>query len=64
MSLETIMEEARQLSEADARRLSAFLVSLRRDPDFAEEMARRIDDKDPKNWATLEEFDRRFGLAS
>ena len=64
MSLETLMEEARKLTEAESRRLSAFLVSLRREPGFAEEMARLVDDKDPKNWATLEQFDQRYGTAS
>ncbi|MFM2141569.1 MAG: hypothetical protein RLZZ476_113 [Verrucomicrobiota bacterium] len=64
MSLETIMEEARKLTDAESRRLSAFLLSLRREPGFAEEMTRMIDDKDPKNWATLEQLDKRFGIAS
>ncbi len=64
MSLETIMEEARKLTEAESRRLSAFLLSLRREPGFAEGMTRMIDDKEPKNWATLEQFDQRYGIAS
>ena len=64
MSLESIMEEARKLSDAESRRLSAFLLSLRREPGFAEEMARLIDDKTPQNWTTLEQFDQRYGIAS
>lgn len=64
MSLESIMEEARKLSDAESRRLSAFLLSLRREPGFAEEMARLIDDKTPQNWATLEQFDQRYGVAT
>jgi hypothetical protein len=59
MSLETIMEEARKLTNAESRRLSAFLLSLRREPGFAEEMTRMMDDKEPKNWATLEQLDQR-----
>jgi hypothetical protein len=59
MSLETIMEEARKLTNAESRRLSAFLLRLRREPGFAEEMTRMMDDKEPKNWATLEQLDQR-----
>ncbi len=66
MSLETIMEEAGKLSDEDSRRLSAYLVSVRRSREagYAEEMARRIDDKDPKNWVTIEDLDRRYGFES
>ena len=64
MSLESIMEEARKLSDAELRRLSAFLLSLRREPGFAEEMARLVDDNEPKNWATLEQLDQFYGAAS
>lgn len=66
MSLELLMQEAAKLSEQDSRKLSAFLVSMRssREEGHAEEMARRIDDKDPANWATIEDLDKRFGLGS
>ena len=64
MSLESIMEEARKLSDAESRRLSAFLLSLRHEPGFAEEMARLVDDKESKNWTTLEQLDQRYRVAS
>lgn len=66
MSLESLMQEAAKLSEQESRRLSAFLVSMRasREEGHAEEMARRIDDKDPANWTTIEDLDKRFGLSS
>ncbi|GEM_PF-1019672 len=66
MSLESLMQEAAKLDDAENRRLSAYLISLRnsREPGHAEKMTRLIDDKDPNNWVTLEGLDRRLGLES
>lgn len=64
MTLDELMEAARKLSVHDQRRLAAFLTTLREDsePSFAEEMARRIDDKNRASWATIEDLDKRFGF--
>lgn len=64
MSLEEIKESVRGLNEKDRKELSAFLTVLRheRDPEYRMELARKIDDKDPENWLSLEEFDRRLGF--
>lgn len=62
MSLDAIMEEARKLGGAERRRLAAFLTTLRDDsePSFAQEMARRIDDKTPGHWVTFEDLQKRY----
>lgn len=62
MSVEVLMEEARKLGGQERRRLAAFLTTLRDDsePSFAEEMARRLDNKSPGYWMTMEEAEKRY----
>lgn len=62
MSLQTLMEEAKKLTEEESRRLSAFLITLRREPNFAEDMKKLMDDKSDSSWATLDQFDQRYGI--
>lgn len=64
MSLESRRPGGRKLSAREHRTLAAFKAAARRqsNPAFAEEMARRIDDKNPANWATIEDLDKRFGF--
>jgi len=63
MSIQEIRSEVEALPVDERRRLAAFLVSLRhRDlADYRARMARKIDDRSPENWITLEELDQRLG---
>lgn len=62
MSIQEIRSEVEALPPDERRKLAAFLVSLRhRDMEgYREQMARRIDDKNPENWLTIEELDQRL----
>lgn len=62
MSIQEIRSEVEALPAEERRKLAAFLVSLRhRDMEgYRQQMARRIDDKNPENWLTLEELDQRL----
>ena len=65
MSFEAIQQEITTWDVENLRKLQALVVSLRLrqdEPDFAEKMARKIDDRTPGNWVTLEEFGQRLGL--
>lgn len=65
MSFEAIQQEITIWDAGSLRTLQALVVSLRLrqdEPDFAEKMARKIDDRTPGNWVTLEEFGQRLGL--
>ena len=65
MSFEAIQQEITTWDAGSLRKLQALVVSLRLrqdEPDFAEKMARKIDDRTPGNWVTLEEFGQRLGL--
>lgn len=59
MTIQAIRAEVEALPADERRRLAASLVSLRHKDlaDYRAKMTRRIDDKDPKNWVTLEEFE-------
>lgn len=58
MSLAVVENEIRQWDPDEQDQLAAFLSALRlkRDPAHAEELARRLDDKTPANWLTLNEL--------
>jgi len=45
--------------------LAAYLsvLRLKRNPGHAKELARRLDDKTPRNWVTLEELKRKLAQA-
>lgn len=64
MSVLEIKREIAKLPTEERRELAAFLVTLRHGEtkEFREKMARKIDDKDPANWVSLEELDRRLAL--
>jgi len=61
MSIEELQAEAEKLLPDERRRLAAYLVKLRHQErdGYRKRMAAKIDDKDPANWASLEDFDRR-----
>lgn len=62
MSIQEIKTEIETLPVAERKRLAAFLVSLRHQElaEYQSRMAQKIDDKNPLNWATLEELDQRL----
>ena len=59
MSIEDLKQEASSLSFEDQGKLAAFLVSIRaaKDPNHRSTLARRIDDKNPDHWISLNEFE-------
>jgi len=62
VSIQEIKTEIEALPAEERKRLAAFLVSLRHKEiaEYRTRMARRIDDKNPDHWATLEELDQRL----
>ncbi len=62
MSIQEIKTEIETLPVAERKRLAAFLVSLRHKEltEYQARMAHKIDDRNPANWATLEELDQRL----
>ena len=64
MSVDAILQELPQLNSVDLRRVRDLLNSIedQRDAEYMKEMARRIDDKDPSHWVTLEELEKRLSL--
>ena len=64
MSVDAILQELPKLNDAELLRIKDLLNSIRdqRDVNYMKEMERRIDDKDPSHWVTLEEFRKRMSL--
>ena len=62
MKLDELQREAERLSAEDQRKLIGFLVAidLRRDEGYRSELTRRLDDKDPQSWITLQDAERRL----
>ena len=62
MSLKELQDEARALDADSRHRLMAFLQTLEDDADeaYRRELARKIDDKNPANWISLEEAKARL----
>ena len=62
MSVEEIKNSLTALSQDERNQVSAYLVHLRNasDPEYQDEIATRLADKDPSHWLTLEEFERRL----
>jgi hypothetical protein len=63
MSVRELKKELSALSEAERAEVSAFLFHLRRasDPHYQATLQRRMDDKDPSHWLTVDEFEKRLG---
>ena len=63
MSMAELMREVSALSKKQQKELAAFLLHLRLqdDPAWRTEMARRIDDRNPKNWVRLEDLEKSLG---
>ena len=62
MTIQALKAEVEALPAEERRRLAAFLVALRHKDltAYRSRIAEKIDDKDPENWVTLEEFDARL----
>lgn len=62
MSINEIKTELEALPADERRQLAAFLVSLHhRDiAGYRSRLTRKIDDRTPENWVSLEEMERRL----
>ena len=60
MSLENVKQEAAALAPAERRHLMGFLVSLNLIDEDRAELARKIDDRNPANWLSLEQLDEKL----
>ena len=60
MSTAELMRVVAGLPVEQQKELAAFLLHLRlrQDQEWREEMARRIDDRDPSHWVTLEDWQK------
>lgn len=58
MDLAIIQKEVETLAPEEQDRLAAYLTVLRmkRSPAHAEELSRRLDDRNPDHWMTLDEL--------
>ena len=60
MSLERVKQEVAALAPAERRHLMGYLVSLNLTDEDRAELARKIDDRNPANWRTLEQLDEKL----
>jgi hypothetical protein len=63
VSIAELKAEVDRLSPEERRQLTAYLVTRDRllDPEFRRELARKIDDKTPGRWVSLEEAEKQLG---
>ena len=63
MSITQIKEAAAKLSPKKRRELMAYLIALQTENDrtFKEQLAAKIDDRDPAHWLELNEVKKRYG---
>jgi len=61
-----LQSEVRALTTEQRRKLMAFIVAIedQNRPGYAEELARKIDDKTPGHWLTDEQCESELGLDS
>jgi hypothetical protein len=66
MSFEALTREVSAWPDEQVRRFQAFLVTLRhqREQGTLEKLAAKLDDPDPARWVSLDEAEKRLGLAS
>jgi hypothetical protein len=64
MSIDAIIQELPKLESADLRRIRDILNSIedQRNVEYMKELARRLDEKDPSRWVSLEELQSRLSL--
>jgi hypothetical protein len=65
MSFEALTREVAAWPDDQVRRFQAFLVTLRhqREQGTLEKLAAKLDDPDPARWISLEDAEKRLGLA-
>ena len=65
MSIEGLQAEVRALSSEQRRKLMAFMVVLEDQtrPEYAAELARRMNDPSPDRWLSPEQCERQLGLS-
>jgi hypothetical protein len=66
MSFEALTREIAAWPDDQIRRFQAFLVALRhqRERGTLEKLAAKLDDPDPSRWISLEDVEKRLGLAN
>jgi hypothetical protein len=66
MSIDTIKQELANLDSPHRNHLVAYLVSLndQESSSYRADLASKIDDMDQANWATIDDFDRRFSVTN
>jgi hypothetical protein len=62
MSIAELKSEMDRLSPEERRQLAAYLVTRDRmlDPEFRQELTRKIDNRDPAQWSSLEDAEKRL----
>ena len=65
MSFDTLMKAVESLAESERRKLLAYIVALedRGSSDYAERLARKIDDTTPGRWLTPEQCAQELGFS-
>ena len=66
MSVDALMQEVGSLAESERHRLMAYLVALedRGNADYQQKLAKKMDDRSPDRWLTIDEVERKLGLDS
>ena len=62
MSFDTLLKEVESLAESERRKLHVAIED-RGSADYAEKLARKIDDTTPGRWLTPEQCARELGLS-
>jgi len=64
MEVGVLKSELVALESKARRQMIAFLLTSEEkdNQEYRQELARRLDDKDPTHWISLDELDRRLGL--
>ncbi len=62
MSFAELKSEVDRLSPEEVQKLKAYLTLKDRlnDPEFRQEISRKLNDPDPSRWLTLEEVEKRL----
>jgi hypothetical protein len=62
MKLDELQLEAEPFAPGDPRKLMSFLVALdvRTDEQYRSELTRRLDDRSPERWISLQDAEKRL----
>ena len=60
MTVTEIKNEVRELDDKEQREILAHLVHMRqmKDPEYLDRITNLLDDKDSKNWVSLDDFNK------